>query len=177
MKNTAYIAQSLDGFIAGPSGELDWLETIDNPDHNDFGFSQFMAGVDALLMGKNTFEKIASFDHWPYDKPVFVLSSSLKALDTRFTGKATLVSGTLEQVITLLNRQGFKHLYIDGGRLIQSCLKAGIMDELIITSVPYLLGEGIPLFTHLASPVHLTLLKSEVLVNQLVKNHYKIVNA
>lgn len=61
MKNYVYIAQSLDGFIAGPNGELDWLENIDNPKQNDFGFSAFMGTVDALIMGKNTFKKVHSF--------------------------------------------------------------------------------------------------------------------
>lgn len=80
MKNRVYMAQSLDGFIAGPNGELDWLAAIDNPEGSDLGFAEFMASVDALLMGRNTFEVVAAFDAWPYDKPVFVASNSLKQL-------------------------------------------------------------------------------------------------
>ena len=72
-----YVATSLDGFIAASDGSVDWLTEIPNPDGSDFGFGAFMRGVDALVMGRNTFETVLGFGSWPYDKPVFVLSETL----------------------------------------------------------------------------------------------------
>lgn len=177
MANFVYIAQSLDGYIAGPHGELDWLETIENPEQNDFGFSAFMNNIDALLMGKNTFEMVASFGEWPYQKPVFVVSNSLLSLPSGFDGKAHLLKGKPKELLTVLHGKGFNHLYIDGGLLIQSFLNEHLIDELIVTTIPVLLGEGIPLFGHLSGRIKLRLESSEVLANQLVKSHYIVDHA
>lgn len=177
MKNYIYIAQSLDGYVAGPNGELDWLENIDNPEQNDFGFSAFMNTVDAIVMGKNTFEKVLSFGMWPYEKPVFIASSSLSSLPSSVGGKAFLLKGTPKDMITELHKQEYANLYIDGGALIQSFLRENQIDELIITTVPVLLGEGIPLFGYLPKQMQLKLVGSEVLLNQLVKTRYQIKKA
>jgi len=177
MKNYVYIAQSLDGFIAGPNGELDWLENIDNPDQSDFGFSSFMSTVDALVMGKNTFEKVFSFGMWSYEKPVFVASSSLSVLPSSLEGKAFLLKGNPEDIVTELHEKGYENLYIDGGAVIQSFLKKDLIDELMITTVPVLLGEGIPLFGYLPKQLQLKLVGSEVLLNQMVKTHYQVKKA
>lgn len=174
MKNYAYIAQSLDGFIAGPRGELEWLEEIKNPELSDFGFAQFMASIDALLMGRNTFEKILSFGCWPYDKPVFVASNSLEVLPPDVEGRVTLIGGELLAMVETLRNKGYEALYIDGGSLIQSALREALLDELFVTTVPVLLGEGIPLFGTLRRKIHLQLLSSEVLVGQLVQTHYGV---
>jgi len=173
MKNYVYIAQSLDGFIAGPNGELDWLENIDNPEQDDFGFSTFMGEIDALIMGKNTFQKVLSFGMWPYAKPVFVASNSLLEIPSSVEGKASLVKGTPKSMTVELNQKGFEKLYIDGGALIQSYLKEDLIDELIITTVPILLGGGIPLFGFLPAQIQLELIESEVLLQQLVRTRYK----
>lgn len=172
--NYVYIAQSLDGYIAGPKGELGWLEAIDNPEQSDFGFADFMSAIDALVMGRNTFEKVLSFDIWPYDKPVFVASNSLTTLASELTGKAFLLRGTPQEMVAGLNQRGFRNLYIDGGQMIQSFLRMGLIDELIVTTVPILLGGGIPLFGSLQQAAQLELISSEVLLNQLVKTRYKI---
>ena len=103
MKNYVYIAQSLDGYIAGPNGELDWLEDIDNSEQNDLGFSAFMKTVDALVMGKNTFDKVLTFGMWPYEKPVFVASGSLSSLPSSMEGKAFIMKGTPEDMVKVLN--------------------------------------------------------------------------
>ncbi len=177
MKNYVYIAQSLDGYIAGPNGELDWLEGIDNPEQNDFGFSAFMNTVDALVMGKNTFEKVLSFGMWPYEKPVFVASGSLSTLPSSLDGKAFLIKGNPKDMVTSLHEKGYANLHIDGGALIQSFLKEDLIDDLIVTTVPVLLGDGIPLFGCLPKQVNLKLLGSEILLSQLVKTHYKVEKA
>jgi len=77
--NSVFIATSLDGYIADRNGKIDWLNTIPNPDNNDMGYTEFTKGIDALLMGRKTFETVLGFDgDWPYNKPVFVLSNKLK---------------------------------------------------------------------------------------------------
>ena len=177
MNNYVYIAQSLDGYIAGPNGELDWLEEIENPEQSDFGFAAFMDTIDALVMGRNTFEKVLSFGMWTYEKPVFVASSSLPSLPSSVEGKAFLLKGVPKDMVTTLHEKGYKNLYIDGGAVIQSFLNEDLIDELIVTTVPVLLGEGIPLFGSLPRQAKLKLIGSEVLLNQLVKTHYRVEKA
>lgn len=174
MTSVVYVAQSLDGYLAGPRGELDWLDAIDNPDGSDFGFADFLSGVDALVMGRNTFEKVATFEVWPYDKPVFVASGTLSALPARFGARAFLIGGSPAEIVEQLHARALRRLYIDGGMLIQSFLRAGLIDELIVTTIPVLLGDGIPLFGRLPASVRLRLLSAEVLVNQLVRSHYRV---
>lgn len=174
MKKSVYVAQSLDGFIAGSNGELDWLKDIDNPEQDDFGFSAFMSTVDALIMGKNTFEKVLSFEMWPYEKPVFIASSSLAAVPSSVENKAFLLRGTPQEMVSALRAKDYDNLYIDGGALIQSYLAEQLIDELIITTVPVLLGEGISLFGFLPKKVKLKLIGSKVLLNQLVTAHYQV---
>jgi dihydrofolate reductase len=176
MKNFIYIAQSLDGYIAGPHGELDWLEKIDNPDKSDFGFYEFMKKVDALVMGKYTFEKVLTFEIWPYEIPVFVASNTLTEVPAAVEGKATLIKGNPKEIVFKLHKMKFNNLYIDGGALIQSFLKENMIQELIITTVPILLGGGIPLFGSFHEYIDLKLIKIEVLADQLVKTHYRVLN-
>ncbi|WP_255391611.1 dihydrofolate reductase family protein [Photobacterium atrarenae] len=174
MKVSAYMAQSLDGYIAGPNGELDWLEDIENPDESDFGFAEFMSSVDALLMGKHTFEKVASFGFWPYDKPVYVASNSLTSLPEELKDKATIVSGSFPDMLAHLESRDVSAVYIDGGQLIQSAIRHGVLRELTVTTMPVILGAGIPLFGPLESKVKLSLVNSEVLVGQMVKTRYQV---
>jgi dihydrofolate reductase len=88
LANIVYIAQSLDGYIAGPNGEIDWLEDIDNQGKSDFGYASFMKTIDALVMGRHTFEKVTSFDFWPYKKPVYVISKTLSKIPDHFRDSA-----------------------------------------------------------------------------------------
>ena len=120
MSNIVYIATSLDGYIADSDGGLDWLQTVPNPHQDDLGFNDFMAGIDALVMGRNTFDVVCGFGgEWPYPKPVFVLSSSLKEIPDEYRDKAELVSGSLDEVVASLHQKGFRNLYIDGGKTVQ----------------------------------------------------------
>ncbi|MGI9276141.1 MAG: dihydrofolate reductase family protein [Endozoicomonas sp.] len=174
MSNIVYIATSLDGYIADSDGGLDWLQTVPNPEHDDFGFAEFMAGIDALVMGRNTFDVVCGFGgEWPYPKPVFVLSSSLKEIPAEYKDKAELVCGSLKEVVESLRQRGFNNLYTDGGKTIQSFLQAGMIDEMIITRIPILLGGGIPLFGSL--PEHMTFehVGTKVLLDALVQSHYR----
>ena len=172
MSNCVYIATSLDGFIAAKDGGLDWLMEIPNPDKSDYGFADFIKRVDALVMGRNTFDKVLTFNEWPYTKPVFVLSNSLREIPEDLSGKVETVKGDVRDVMKSLNQQGYENLYIDGGKVIQSFLKEDLIDELIITRIPILLGKGIPLFDEIDRSLKFKHTKTEVLNNMLVKSCY-----
>lgn len=145
--NKVFIATSLDGFIADEHGSVDFLYRYPEPPGEDMGYYNFMASVDALLMGRKTFETVLGFGvEWPYTKPVYVWSSTLKRVPSNLEGKVHLVNGTLSQVISQLHELNHVNLYIDGAKTIQSFLNEDLIDEMTITIIPILLGAGIPLF-------------------------------
>lgn len=173
MSNIVFIATSLDGYIADKDGGLDWLHAIPNPDHEDTGFAPLMERIDALVMGRKTMETVLSFGvEWPYSKPVFVLSNSLQSVPASYEDKIILVKGELQQVVAQIKRQGYDTLYIDGGVTIQNFLKHDLIDELIITTVPILLGGGSSLFGDLVAPINFELSESKVMLGQLVQSSY-----
>ena len=172
MANYVYIATSLDGFIAASDEGLEWLEAIDNPEQSDYGYSEFIKSIDSIVIGRNTFKQVLTFGQWVYNKPVFVLSNSLKKLPEHLLGKAEIVCGDIKELITQLNQKGYNNLYIDGGRVIQSFLQEDLIDEMIITRVPIILGKGIPLFGELEKHLQFRHKKTEIYNNTLVKSHY-----
>ena len=172
MRLYVYIAQSLDGYIADKNGDIDWLNEIPNPENSDFGFTEFMDKIDAVVMGRNTFEKVKSFVMWPYTKPVYVISSSLQTLPADYSDKAFILNLKPIQIIETLKKDGLRNLYIDGGALIQSFLSEDLIHEIIITTVPVLLGDGISLFGKLKTALKFNLEKSEVFANSLIKSYY-----
>lgn len=173
MPSYIYIAQSLDGFIAGKDGNIDWLLDIPNPEGSDWGFSSFMDTIDAVIMGRNTFEAVKNFDVWMYPRPVFVLSSSLKEIPEKLSGKAEIINGSPKDVIGKLNSRGFHSFYVDGGKTIQSFLKEDLIDELIIATIPVILGDGIPLFGTLGRELKFEYVKTEIFDKRFTKNFYK----
>ena len=172
MTNKIYVAASLDGFIAEADGGLDWLNQIPNPAQSDFGFAEFMDTVDALIMGRYTFEKVLEFGEWPYNKPVFVLSSKRIEIPTPLENKVELMHGDVLNVVKVLNSKGFMDLYVDGGKTIQEFLKRDLIDEMVLTWVSIILGDGIPLFGNIGSKRKFKLIKTEMLNEYLVKQHY-----
>lgn len=173
-KNIVFIAKSIDGFIAGLNGELDWLNSVPNPENNDMGFQSLMKEIDAIVMGKNTFEMVCSFEgEWPYPKHVFVLSNSLKIIPQKFKDKATILNGSLSDILHDIHQRDFYKLYVDGGQIVQNFLKEDLIHELRITTIPILLGNGISLFNILPKRLEFTHLKTEVFLNQIVQSHYK----
>lgn len=172
MTNYVYIATSLDGFIATSDGSLDWLDEIPNPEGSDYGYGEFMSGIDAIVMGRNTFDKVLTFGEWVYNKPVFVLSNSLREIPEEIIGKAEIVNGNIKNLVNQLNRQGYYNLYIDGGKTIQNFLQEDLIDEMIITRVPILLGSGFPLFNQLDKRLKFKHQKTEVYNHTLVKSYY-----
>lgn len=159
IKVSVYIATSLDGLIARPNGDLDWLDEANAkvPEGEDCGFGVFMSSVDTLLMGRKTYEKVLSFGVWPYgDTPVVVLSRNHISFPDHLP---ETVSHSSEQPAKLLNRlagEGVQHVYVDGGQTIQGLLQEGLVDEITITTIPVIIGEGIPLFGSVTNDIHLT---------------------
>lgn len=174
MANIVFIATSIDGYIADKEGGLDWLHSVPNPDNIDMGFAPLMDRVDALVMGRNTLETVLSFDvDWPYSKPVFVLSNTMKEVPNGYQDKVFLVQGDLTEVVADLNSKGYQDLYIDGGVTIQNFLKQELVDELTITTIPVLLGGGIKLFGELEQMQSYQLVESKVYLETIVQNHFK----
>ncbi|MGB3692423.1 MAG: dihydrofolate reductase family protein [Spirulinaceae cyanobacterium] len=172
MANYVYIATSLDGFVATKDGGLDWLYDSPNPERSDYGYAEFMSRIDAIVMGRNTFEKILTFDEWPYEKPVFILSNSLSQLPEDMLDKANIVSGDIKKLIEQLHQQGYRNLYVDGGSVIQSFLQEDMIDEIIIARIPILLGEGFPLFGRTEKVLNFRHKRTEIYNNTQVKSHY-----
>lgn len=174
MPNVAYIGTSLDGYIAEKDGGVDFLQSVPNPENDDLGFQEFMTRIDALLMGRNTYETVLGFGGtWPYKKPVFVLSNSLSCLPEKLRNDVELVSGPIDEVVQQLRQRGFENLYVDGGKLIQSFLHKDMIDELIIAQIPVLLGGGTPLFGELDNQLMFEHVKTEVFLQAIVQSHYK----
>ena len=176
MSNKVFIGASVDGYIADRDGQLDFLQSVPNPEKDGLGFHEFIDSIDALLMGRNTYETVLGFGGaWPYTKPVFVLSNSLVFLPEHVQGKVELLSGPIQEVVEQLNNKGFERLYIDGGKLIQSFLQEEMIDEIIISQVPMLLGGGVPLFDLLPRHIELEHIATKVLLNAIVQTHYKCI--
>lgn len=172
--NKVFIARSLDGYIADRNGGLDWLRSVPNPDHLDLGYKDFIKGIDAIVMGRVTFDTVCSFDmEWPYDKPVFVLSRSMDRVPEEYRDKVELVKGSLTGIMDQLHKKGYKRLYIDGGTTIQSFLKEDLIDELIITTIPILLGDGYPLFGELPRELEFEYVSSALYLDELVQDTYR----
>lgn len=173
-QNSVFIATSLDGYIADENGSLEWLQSIPNPNNETMGYEDFIQRMDALVMGRKTYETVLGFGiDWPYSIPVFVLSTTLKDIPENLKEKVFLVKGTVHEVLNQIHEKGFQHLYIDGGKTIQNFLKEDVIDEMILTTIPVLLGGGSPLFSELQKSLSFELLESKTYLNQITQSHYK----
>lgn len=172
MKTSVYVGTSLDGFIARKDGEIDWLVQFENDDAIH-AFEAFMGRIDAIVMGKGTFEKVLTFPTWPYGKKVFVLSTSLKQVPDSLSEKVTVISMNPGELLSYLSSKGFSNIYVDGGKVIQGFLKEDLIDELIISKIPILIGNGIPLFDYLDSDLQFEHILTESSVNGLVRSYYE----
>lgn len=173
-----FIATSLDGFIAREDGSVDWLLKRDAADE-DHGYDAFIARIDALVMGRKTFEMARAFDPWPYDLPVFVLSTKLTVQDIPRALRDTvkILNLSPREVMEELGKSGFERIYIDGGIVIQSFLARGLIKDLIITRVPVLLGRGRPLFGPLPGDIDFDLIHkgTRQFASGLVQSRYRVV--
>jgi dihydrofolate reductase len=172
MSVSVFVGTSLDGFMARPDHELDWLLEWEGEPH---GYEAFFASVDALVIGRKTFEKVLTFTPWPYgSKRVVVLSRQPVDLARAVGGVVEHMEGAPAEIVARLAESGAKHLYIDGGVTIQDFLRAGLIERLIVTRVPILIGEGIPLFGPLLHDVRLRHVATRSFPSGLVQSEYLV---
>jgi dihydrofolate reductase len=166
-----FIATSLDGYIARPDGSIGWL-TERGEQAGDTGYDEFMAPIDTVVMGRSTFEKVLTFGFWPYEgKHVEVLSTTLDpAVDER-----VIVHRTLDGLVETLADRGAQRIYADGGKVIQTFLRAGLLDELTITTAPVLIGSGLRLFGDLDQDITLVHNATRTLKAGFVQSDYTVV--
>jgi dihydrofolate reductase len=171
MEASVFIATSLDGFIARPNDDLDWLPPGGGEEH---GYEAFMSTVDALVVGRRTYEKVLTFDAWPYgQKPVIVLSTRALA-PAPPDAVVERMSGSPAEIVSQLAAHGMQHIYVDGGITIQRFLQAGLIHRLIITRIPVLLGAGIPLFGPLQRDIVLQPVWTKQYASGLVQSEYVV---
>ncbi len=170
-----FIAVSLDGYIARQDGDISWLLQRDDP-AEDHGYAAFIADKERIVMGRGSYEKVLTFDEWPYDRPVMVLSRQLAdtPVPEALEGKVQFSRRPPKEVLNDLAAQNVQRVYIDGGQVIQSFLREGLVAEIVITTVPVLLGSGKPLFGSLPQDIDLTLLSSRSFPSGLVQSHYRV---
>lgn len=170
-----FIATSLDGFIARPDGSLDWLLQRDHADE-DHGYTDFITDKDAIVMGRGTYTTVADMKPWPYDRPVYVLSKTLAGtpVPEGQQGKVFFLDLTPQELMARLERDQVKKIYVDGGQLVQSFLREGLVHDMVITTVPVLIGAGRPLFGALAKDISLTLLSSRSFASGMVQSQFHL---
>lgn len=172
MTVSVFIGTSVDGFIARRDGSLDFLPADGGEPH---GYDEFFASIDALVIGRKTFETVEAYDEWPYgDKRVVVLSSQPIDFSHVKGGSIEQMAGSPAAVVQLLNTSGAHDLYIDGGVTIQRFLRAGLIDQIIITRVPVLIGEGVPLFGAVPHDIRLRHVETQSYRSGLVKSEYRV---
>ncbi len=174
---SVYIAASVDGFIARADGDISWLhrEEYAKGGVPGLGWEEYISNVDALVMGRQTFDKVRTFGTWPYEgTPVVVLSRRGVDIPPELKGSVSVDAGEPRQIVERQHALGRHHLYIDGGATIQAFLADGCLDELIITRIPVLLGGGIPLFGPLDQDIHLQLTGIDAAPNGFVQERYRV---
>lgn len=171
-----FIAISVDGFIARPDGDIGWLLQRDDPTE-DHGYSDFIADKDMIVMGRGSYEKVVTFDKWPYDRPILVLSKQLAGtlVPDALKGKVRFSNLAPKDALEELTRQNVHRVYVDGGRLVQSFLRDGLINDMVITTVPVLIGSGRPLFGPLPQDIDLALVSSRSFPSGLVQSTYRLV--
>jgi dihydrofolate reductase len=174
MTASVFIGTSVDGFIARPNGDLDFLPEGGGEPH---GYTEFIASVDAIVIGRKTFETVLAFEAWPYgDKRIVVLSNRPVDFSSVRGGVVEQMAGPPADIVSQLAATGAHHLYIDGGVTIQGFLRAGVIHRLVITRVPVLIGRGIPLFGSLPHDIHLKHISTRHYPSGLVQSEYEVMS-
>ncbi|TQN42244.1 dihydrofolate reductase [Blastococcus colisei] len=175
---SVFLGMSVDGFIARLDGDLSWLTDGNDaggaPDDGaggDFGFAEFVAGIDAIVMGRSTYDFIAPFDDWPYEgRPVHVLSTTLEpGADPRIT-----VHRSLDEAVAAGTAAGYRRVYVDGGRTVHAFLRAGLVAELTLSRVPILIGTGHTPFGELAADIPLEHVRTQTFPGGMVQTTYRV---
>ena len=178
LTGSVFLGMSVDGFIARLDGDLSWLTGGDDaggaPDDGtggDFGFADFVSGIDALVMGRGTYDVIAPMEEWPYQgKPVHVLSTTLAAdADRRI-----VVHRSFEEAVAALTAAGYRRVYVDGGRTVHAFLRAGLISDLTLSRVPVLIGTGHTPFGELAADVPLDHVRTQTFPGGMVQTTYRV---
>ena len=174
MNVSVYVATSLDGFIAREDGSLDWLRgSGPRPAEEERGYRVFMDSVDAIVMGRVTYETVRDFPTWPYaSKPVIILSHREVVIPSALAGRVEPMSGPPAELVPRLRARGWQHLYVDGGKTIQGFLAAGLVRRLTLNRLPVLLGSGLPLFGPVPGDVRLQHIRTVVYPGGLVQSEY-----
>lgn len=171
-----FIATSVDGFIAREDGDIGWLLERDDP-AEDHGYTNFIRDKDVIVMGRGSYEKAVLSDAWPYNLPVVVLSRQLTGMPVpgSLQGKVRFLDLTPSQMMEELARQNVQKVYVDGGRVVHSFLQQGLIDDMVITTVPVLIGAGKSLFGTLPKDIDLALVSSRKFPSGLVQSTYRII--
>ena len=175
MKASVFIGTSVDGFIARPNGTFDFLPADGGEPH---GYNEFFASVDALVIGRKTYETVEAFADWPYGKKQVIVLSS-RPLDFSKLRGANIeqMAGDPAEIARRLEARGTRHIYVDGGVTIKQFLRAGLIQRLVITRVPVLIGQGIPLFGAIPKDILLKHVATQSYASGLVKSEYEVINA
>ncbi len=169
-KTSVYIATSIDGYIARKDGGLDWLQ-YGHSGNEDYGFKTFMDSIDAVILGRNTYEVVSNFDEWPYKgKRVIVISHLLKEVRK----EAELFCGQLPELLSKLHSENISHVWVDGGITVSKFLEAGLVDELTISIIATVLGSGIPLFNVMNREHKCHLVSTQAYPSGLVQLKYEL---
>ncbi|HWO57197.1 MAG TPA: dihydrofolate reductase family protein [bacterium] len=170
LRVSVFLAVSLDGFIARADGGIDWLMRYEDPGNEDYGFKDFFDTVDAIVMGRNTYDLALSFDTWLYgDTRMIVLTH--RPVTSKHN--ETAYAGSLTDLVETLGREGVRRIYLDGGQTVRQGLAAGLVDDMTLTLIPTLLGQGIPLFGADVPESRWTLVGTKSYANGLVQVRYE----
>jgi len=190
MKCSIFIAPSVDGYIATEDGGVHWLETVGKPlseeeasldlmKHFNISMQNYMQSVDCMIIGRKLMEILSSFnltpEQWPYgDTKIIALSGTIKEPPSNLKDKVQMYSGSIEELIIKLEKEGCKHAYVDGGTTITTFLNLGLINEMTLTQAPVLLGSGIPLFGKLLKQINLEDAQATAFPNNFVELKYKV---
>ena len=180
IRTSVYVGTSVDGHIARPDGQVDFLDSAE-PIDDDMGYADFMASIDVLVMGRNTYDWVVDMVttdgviDWPYGEiPVMVLTHRHLDVPASLVDVVEPTALAPSQLLDELRLRRFEHVYVDGGRTVQGFLRAGLIDELIITQIPVLIGQGIPLFGDLLTDVKLHHVDTVVFENGCVQTRHRV---
>ena len=170
-----FIATSLDGFIARNDGSIEWLLQRDDPSE-DHGYNLFIENIDAIIMGRGSFQSVRDFTPWPYTRPVLVLTATLadQPVPRELEGKVRFSGSSPEEAMAMLEAEGCRRVYIDGGLVIQSFLRLGLISDMVITHIPVLLGSGRSLFGPIPKDISLIHEETRTFPSGLVQSSYKL---
>lgn len=174
---SVFVGVSLDGFLARPDGALDWL--MGEGEAGEYGYNEFIAGIDVIVMGRKTFEKALTFDKWYYGNKRVVVLSHRRPLDLSAArargGVVEQMGGPPAQIVSKLAAGGDRRLYVDGGLTIQEFLCAGLIQRIIISRLPVLIGQGVPLFGTLPHDIRLSHIATRTYPGGMVQSEYHVV--